>query len=383
MTEPSYIELSQKALSNNIKFVRKMLGSKTILSSVVKGNAYGHSIETFVPLAVQCGVKHFSVFNAKEALRIQRIFGSEVTILIMGMIDDEELKWAIESGVEFYVFDIDRLKKAREAAEHCRTFAKIHIEVETGMNRTGFDGLVWKQLIVYLLENREYFSMEGLCTHYAGAESIANYYRIVRQQKQFDKASKYFEENGVIPGIKHSACSAAAMRYPKTRMDLARIGILQYGFFPSREVLVDYLTKNKRRTVPLERVLSWKSRVMDLKKVSAGEFIGYGTAYLTNVEMTIAIVPVGYSQSYRRSLSNKGRVLIRGQRVSVVGIINMNMLTIDVTNTIGVERGDEVVLIGKQGDLEVSVSSFSDFSDQLNYESLTLISTEIPRIIVQ
>src|SRR5690606_22004344 len=139
----------------------------------------------------------------------------------------------------------------------------------------------------------------------------------------------------VIPEIKHTACSAAAMRYPKTRMDLARIGILQYGFFPSREVLVDYLTKNKRRTVPLERVLSWKSRVMDLKKVPAGEFIGYGTAYLTNVEMTIAIVPVGYSQGYRRSLSNKGRVIIRGQRVSVVGIINMNMLTIDVTNITG------------------------------------------------
>ena len=187
---------------------------------------------------------------------------------------------------------------------------------------------------------------------------------------------------GLQPDKCHTACSAAAMRYPDTRMDLVRIGILQYGFFPSRELQVELNHKRGIPLDPLRRIISWKSRVMDVKYVGAGEFVGYGTSYLANADMKIATIPVGYSHGYSRSLSNQGRVLIRGQRVVVVGTVNMNMISVDVTQVEGVEKGDEVVLIGQQGELEISVSSFSEFSDQVNYELLTRLPRDIPRKVV-
>ena len=189
-------------------------------------------------------------------------------------------------------------------------------------------------------------------------------------------------DKNVIPKQIHTACSAAALRYPKSQMDMVRLGIVQYGFFPNKEIYIEYLTKKKITEDPLRRLISWKSKVMDVKTVKAGEFVGYGTSYLANSNLKIATIPVGYSHGFSRSLSNQGRVLIHGQRVSVIGIVNMNMITVDVTKIEHVKKGDEVVLIGKQGDLEISVSSFSEFSDQVNYELLTRLPQKIPRFIV-
>jgi alanine racemase len=164
-------------------------------------------------------------------------------------------------------------------------------------------------------------------------------------------------------------------------MDLARIGILQYGFFPSNEVLVQYLTKNKSHENPLKRVISWKTTVMDVKEVKAGEFVGYGTSFFTSRKSKIALIPVGYAHGFSRSLSNQGKVLIRGQRFDVVGTVNMNMMAVDITHADGIAKGEEVVLIGKQGDLDISVSSFSDYSNLLNYELLTRLPAYITRKI--
>jgi alanine racemase len=159
-------------------------------------------------------------------------------------------------------------------------------------------------------------------------------------------------------------------------------GIVQYGFFPTKEVLIHFLEKSKLKEDPLKRLLTWKTTVMDTKQVKTGDFIGYGTSFMASQPMKIATIPVGYSQGFSRSLSNLGRVLIRGQRVPVIGIVNMNMMTVDITGLDGVEKGDEVVLIGKQGDLEIGVSSFSEFSNQINYEILTRLPADIPRKVV-
>jgi len=199
--------------------------------------------------------------------------------------------------------------------------------------------------------------------------------------KRFNAQARQLEAEGIVPKQKHTACSAAVMTYPKTRMDMVRIGIMQYGYWPSVETLMSYLGKRNDKEDPLDRVISWKSRVMNLKTVKAGQFVGYGTTYLAVREMRIAIVPVGYAEGYSRSLSNQGRVLINGQRVGVIGIVNMNMLIADVTNVTNTKIGDEVVLIGRQGDLVISVASFSELSDQLNYELLTRLPADIPRII--
>ncbi|MCW2118827.1 alanine racemase [Flavobacterium sp. 7A] len=375
----STIELSREALKNNIAFLRKTFDKKTILSSVVKGNAYGHGLSEFVQMANDCGITHFSVFDVEEAKIVYNTLQDKVTVMVLGLVSDEDMDWVVNHNIEFFVFDKNRLNKAIKVAKSSNTKAKIHIEIETGMNRTGFDKKELPSVVSILKKEGEHLVLKGLCTHYAGAESIANYYRIDKQIKRFDEAYQYMCANDLKPEIKHSACSAASMMFPETRMDLVRIGIMQYGLWPSPEVFVNYLNSKKSKIDPLQRVISWKSKIMNIKTVQAGEFIGYGTSFLAERKMIIAVIPIGYSHGYSRSLSNQGRVIINGTRCVVVGSVNMNMMTVDITDVGPVKKEDEVILIGKQGDTAVSVASFSDLSNQLNYELLTRISKTIPR----
>ncbi len=383
MLHTSWIEISRSALENNYRFLKAHLGNDVKMSSVVKGNAYGHGIELFIPLAEECGQRHFSVFSADEALRVKNVSQLDPTIMIMGMLDNAQMEWAIENNMEFFVFELDRLETACKVARQMGKKAKIHLEVETGMNRTGFENSTLDEALNHLKDNGDVIQFSGLCTHYAGAESIANYYRIKKQKIQFTRILKQVAAKELRPKYLHTACSAAAMRYPTTRMDMSRIGILQYGFFPSQEVFIDYVSRREEKHDPLKRLISWKSKVMDVKAVKAGEFVGYGTSYLANNAMNIASIPVGYSHGFSRSLSNQGRVLIHGKRVSVVGMVNMNMILVDATDLDGVKKGDEVVIIGKQGDREITVASFGEFSEQVNYELLTRLPESIPRKIVE
>ena len=164
---------------------------------------------------------------------------------------------------------------------------------------------------------------------------------------------------------------------------MVRVGILQYGFWPTDEIRIRSLQANGEvADNPLRRVIRWQTHVMDLKTVGAGDFVGYGTTHLAARRSRIATAPVGYGHGYARALSNQGRVLVRGRRCAVVGIVNMNLILIDVTHVPRVARGDEVVLIGRQKNLSVSVSSFAELSNQLNYELLTRLPANIPRQVV-
>lgn len=384
MFHTSYIEISKSALIQNLKYLKKKIGSDTVFSSVIKANAYGHSIELFVPLAEECGIDHFSVFSADEALRAHQVICNKKTrIMIMGMIENDELSWAIENDIEFFVFEKDRLLAALESAKKIGKAAKIHIELETGMNRTGFDETDLKDVAKIFKDNKNLLHAEGLCTHFAGAESVANYLRIQNQIKRFKKNYNKLKRLGLVSKYLHAACSAAAMNYKDSIMDMVRIGIAQYGLWPNNETYMkNLLSEKKNHGDPLKRVLSWKSKVMGIKYVEAGEFIGYGTSFLTNRKSKIASIPVGYSHGFGRNLSNLGNVLISGKRVPVIGLVNMNMIVVDVSSIHSVHKGDEVVIIGKQKKQHITVNSFSELSSRVNYEMLTHLPLNIPRILV-
>ncbi len=382
MFNASFIEISRKAYRNNIRYLKRIIGKDVIFSSVVKGNAYGHGVENIVPLAEEAGINHFSVFSAKEANDVLKVMSPASQLMIMGFLDDSEIEWAIQNDIEFFVFDAGRLEKALETAKMTRKKARIHIEVETGFNRTGFVYENLDELVKYLKREREHYIFQGLCTHYAGAESLSNYLRIKNQITLFRKFSRYFGRHDLHPVLYHTACSAAALIYPGTIMNMVRFGIAQYGFWPSPETHMFRFRKDTRDTNPLRRMLSWKSKVMVVKNVEAGSFVGYGSSYLANKKMKIAIIPVGYANGFSRALSNTGRVLIRGRRVPVIGTVTMNTMTVNVTDIPGVERGDEVVIIGKQKRLSISISSFCEMSEQLNYQLLTRLPADIPRFIV-
>lgn len=381
MFNHSIITLNENSVQNNIDFLRKKLGNKIKISAVVKANAYGHGIEQIIPLFEKNGIDHYSVFYYSEAISVYNCLTKPSTIVVMGWLSNENIKDAIQKNIEFFVFNIERLSLAIKYAKELNLKVKIHLEAETGMNRSGLNIDELKTAIKLIKENIEYIEISGFCTHLAGAESVSNHYRIQNQLKKYKKMLAVLEANNLNPLYKHVANSAAAFVYPKARMDLVRIGIMLYGFWSSTEVFIHYLKSNQDKLDPLKRILKWHSQIMAIKEVKSGEFVGYGISYQAQSNITTALVPVGYSLGYNRSLSNKGYVLIRGCRCSVIGVVNMNMMIIDVSNVSEPKIGDEVVLIGKQEDLEIKVSAFSELSDELNYEILAHLPESIIRIV--
>lgn len=376
---PSEIELSLDAIQHNLSFIKKFVKKNVKISSVIKGNAYGHGIEVYVPAAEECGIDHFAVFSLDEAKRAAQVKRPETEIMIMGWIPEEGMAWVLQNHIQFWIFEASRLSYSLEMARQLGVKAQIHMEMETGMNRTGLNHDSLEVVWPLLEEYRDYFNLVGVCTHLAGAESIANHVRIQRQIKRFRVMVNLFRSRSYEPDMLHVSSSAATITYPAFQFDMVRIGILQYGYWPSKETFIHYISRRKDKKDPLHRIISWRSTIMAVKFVKQGEFVSYGTTYLATEDKTIAIIPTGYAHGYSRSLSNSGRVLIRGQRLAVIGMINMNMLIADVTCLDEVEVGEEVTLIGEQEDASISVSSFSELSDQLNYELLTRLPAGINR----
>lgn len=383
MLHTSFIEISKSSYKNNINFLREQVGKDTLISAVVKGNAYGHGIENIVSIAEGVGINHFSTFSADEAIRVLNSSKKQSQIMIMGMIENHSLPWIIQNDIGFYVFELDRLHAAILEAKKLKKKAKIHIEVETGFHRTGFEWHELETLFNILSVNFEHLECCGLCTHYAGAESINNYVRIQEQIKNYREFKNWFTEKGITFKHYHTACSAASLSYPETIMDMVRIGIAQYGFWPSQET---YMSKFKqldpKKKNPLKRLITWKSQIMSTKEVDMGDFIGYGNTFMANRPMRIALVPIGYSHGFSRILSNGGKVLIQGKTMPVVGTVTMNSIAVDITDLNRAKKGDEVVIIGKQKKNEITVASFGESIHQINYELLTRLPQDIPRRII-
>ena len=382
MIDNSIISLSEKSIENNISFLRSKLGDTVKISAVVKANAYGHGIEQIVPVFEKYGIDHYSVFYYSEAIRVYNCLHKSSSIMVMGWLSEKDIKDAIEKEIEFFVFNIERLQLAVKYAKELGVKAKIHLETETGMNRSGLNMNELNTAIAVIKENTDHIELTGFCTHLAGAESVSNHFRIQNQLQKYQEMATELDANNLKPKYKHVANSAASFVYPDTRMDLVRVGIMLYGFWSSTEVFIQYINHQEDRIDPLKRILGWKSQIMAVKEIKSGEFVGYGISYLAQSNIKTALIPVGYSFGYSRSLSNKGRVLIHGHQCSVIGVVNMNMMIIDVTHVENVKVGDEVVLIGKQDKLEIKVSAFSEISDELNYEILAHLSESITRRVI-
>lgn len=380
----SRIELKQSAYKNNINFIRKKIGEHAIVSSVVKANAYGHGIRTFVPMAEKCGVNHFSVASSFEAEEVKSVCSSSSRIMIMGIIYEEDIPWAIENDIEFFVYNIERLPKTLAAAKKVGKAAKVHIEVETGANRTGLPQKDFLKVLTFLKKHEEHIVFEGLCTHFGGAESVSNQFKIDMQHKRYKAFLKQCKEKKILPNIRHIACSAAALAMEDTVYDMVRIGVAQYGFWPSPDIYFAHLHEtNKKSDTSLKRIFTWKTDIMDIRDVEQGEFIGYGTSFQATHKMTIAVMPLGYSNGYPRALSNRGQVLIHGKKAPIVGLINMNLFMVDITHIKEAELGDEVVLIGRQNNNVINVSSFTNSTQLLNNEMLSRLPAAIPRTVVR
>jgi len=383
MASTSHIEIAKDALKDNVNFVKSIVDKKTIISAVIKGNAYGHGVHIIVPTLEEFGINHFSVYSSPEAKNAFQFICKKSTIMIMGFVYENDLEWIIENKIEFFVSTLDMLNKSIEIAKSIKHKVIIHIDIETGMNRTGFSLKELKKVIGIINENKRHLIIRGISSHFAGAESIANYTRIKKQISVFKNRVKLLNENNIDAKIKHIASSAATISYPETQLDLIRTGILIYGYWPTKETFIQYLQRKKSKSDPLKRALQWKTQVVLTKEIPAGEFIGYGMSFQAQHKMKIMLIPVGYCNGYSRSLSNNGHVIVHGHFASIIGSVNMNMIICDITNFENIEIGDEVVLIGKQNENEISFTSFAEMNNSLNYEILARLPINIDRNIVE
>ncbi len=380
----SRIELSLGALRQNLGFTRELIGRQARISLVVKANAYGHGYAAIVKMAERCGIRHFSVASSQEAEEVLAAVREDSRVMIMGILYDEDLPWIIEHDIEFFVYDLERLKHAAGIAGSIGRPALVHLELETGGNRTGLAAAELPEALRLLTRNRRQLQLAGVCTHLAGAESLANRFRITQQLQLFQQLRRRIARARSLEPAYHIASSAATVALPESRLDMVRVGSLAYGLWPSPDVRDLYLMHHKpARSNPLKRVFSWKTDIMQVKSVSRGEFVGYGTSFQAHRDSRIAVLPIGYGNGLPRELSNRGTVLIRGRRAPIVGSINMNLFFADVTTIPEAQVGDETVLVGRQRNNEIGLRSFTEFSSALNTEFVCRLPAGIPRTIIR
>ncbi len=364
----TWIEIDRYAIKHNYDAFRKIMKPETKLMAVVKSNAYGHDIVQFSKELDNLGTDFFAVDEAREAFLLQDA-GITKPILVLGYIEPDLLEDVVKKEISFVVSNFNILDRAI-ALKHLNP--KIHIDVDTGLGRLGFLESDREKVLEIL--TREGLAVEGISTHYSYAESPSHNYYTDMQTEIFEKWISAFREKGFDP-IKHASAASGCILGDKYHFDMVRIGIGLYGHWGSRE-LRDW-AKDK---IELKQVMTWKTVVAEVKAKPKGSFLGYDLKKCIERDSMIATIPVGYWQGLTGIATNLGEVLIKGKRAPIYGRVSMDMTILDVTDIPGVAIGDEVVLVGYQGEDCISTDELKYRLEMINYEFVTRINAQIPRI---
>jgi alanine racemase len=366
----SHIEVNLKNISENTKNLKNAIG-KAKLMAVVKSNAYGHGLVEVAKTVVKAGADYLAVDNIEEGLALRKA-KIKTPILVFGWPEPELIDKAVENDLTLTVFDKDTVRRISKAGMLFKKPAKVHVEIETGMNRYGLmpEGII--EFMNYLKHTPK-VEIEGIYSHFASAQSRDKSYTF-KQLGIFQKILENLRKEGYNIPLKHIANSAATLSMPSSHFDMVRLGICLYGLFPSQELGSFF---------ELKPALEFKSKIVSLKEIAGSEKISYDGTYTTNGPTRIGVVPVGYADGYDRRLSNYAKVLVRGERAPVVGKICMRAFMINVSLIEGVEVGDEVVLIGKQGDEQITAGELSGLLGTINYEVVSRLSPDLPRVYIR
>jgi alanine racemase len=306
--------------------------------------------------------------------------GLHAPIVCLAYVPLASLEEAVGLDLRLTVFNIETVERLAAIAAHRKPPVRLHIKVETGTHRQGVCGEGLLRL-ARMIVSCPGLALEGLSTHYANIEDVTEHRFAEQQLSRFRDACDLLESHGIQVPVKHTACTAAAILFPDTLFNLVRVGIGLYGLWPSKETKISALQAGIALN-ELEPVMTWKTRIAQIKTVSSGSAIGYGCTDLATQDTRIAVLPVGYYEGYDRRLSSIGYVLIRGRRAPVRGRVCMNMAMVDVTNIPGVSLEDEVVLLGRQGGDAVSAETLAGKIGSINYEVVSRINPQLPRIVV-
>lgn len=374
----TWIEIDAAAYRHNLRALRRILRPGARRMAVVKANAYGHGARIIAVAAVAEGIDYLGVHALDDALEIADLTGG-APICLLGPTLPWEAPAVVAAGVEPTVSELEVARALAAAAREQQRRVAIHIKVETGTHRLG---ILREEIPTWcdLLRDSPELIFRGLHTHYANIEDTTDHTFARRQYAALREATERFGAGGAKPEMVHSACSAAAIVMDQTHGDLVRLGIASYGLWPSRETYLSTLL-SQRMGPELIPVLSWKTRIAQLKEVPAGEYVGYGCAFRTTHPMRLAVLPIGYYDGYDRRLSGRGYVLVRGKRAPIVGRICMNMSLADLTDLPDAGLGEEVILIGRSGGESVTADTLATLCGTINYEIVARLGRHLARTV--
>lgn len=366
-----WVEIDLDKIEHNYRLIRKLIGDKKMIS-VVKADAYGHGVEFVANKLDSIGSDMFAVSNMEEAQQLWR-GDIEKPTLILGYTPPEYAQKLAELKIRQAVFSADYAKALSDAAVKCGKQVYVHIKLDTGMHRIGFDSYTDEGVAEAIASCRlPGLIPEGVFTHFAAADrdgdSDGSYTRA--QYDRFVAAIDKIEQSGVKFEIKHCCNSAAIFTHSEMHLDGARPGIIMYGLMPS-----DML-----ENPGFEPVMSFKSVISMIKRLPAGMDISYGRTFTTPRDMTVATVTVGYADGYQRKLAEDGYVLLHGKRAKIIGRICMDQMMIDVTDIPQAAVGDTVTLFGRDGDEEITVDSIAARLGTINYELVCIIGKRVTRV---
>ena len=376
----NWVEIDASALRNNIAEFKRRLGQGTRLGAVVKSNAYGHGMVEVARIAASASADWLCVNNAAEGSTL-RAAGITLPILVMGYVPLEGLDEVVEHGLQPVVYNIETLDRLNALATAAGVNVGVHVKIETGTHR---QGVLEREVPAFLARIRDLRSLTlaGVTSHFANIEDTTNHEFAESQIAAFTRIADAVAANHQAPFLRHSACSAAVLLFNRMHLDLARVGISMYGLWPSKETYVSCLERGKP-SLDLRPVLSWKTRIAQVKQVPEGGYVGYGCAWRATRPTKIAVLPVGYYEGYDRELSGLAHVLVRGKRAHVRGRICMNMCMVDVTDIPGAALEDEVTLLGRQGDEQLTAEQLAVWAGTISYEIVARIHPSLPRVLVE
>lgn len=376
----SWAEVNLDYIAHNVKLIKTRLRRDVEIMGVVKADAYGHGIEATVPILIENGVTRLAVSMLDEAIELRKN-NIEVPILVLSYTDPARAEEIIENAITQTVYDLNLAKALSEAGKKLNSQVRVHIKVDTGMGRVGFVSGFDAVKNIIEISKMENIVIEGLYTHFACADEPDDSYTNLQFEK-FMSISNELGRLGIQIPIKHVCNSAAAVRFPQMNLDMVRIGILLYGISPSGEK--DFAGMDFKPAMTL------KTNVIMIKEVEKDQSISYGRTFKTDRPSTIATIPIGYADGFSRTLSNKARVLIKGEYFPVVGTICMDTCMVDITDWDTVDKnesgriqaGEEVIVFGSDGRKEIAIEELASLMNTINYEVTCLIGRRVPRVYI-
>ncbi len=374
LIRPTRVEVSERALWHNVRWVKQQIGGAGLLA-VVKANAYGHGAVHVARVLEREGVAMLGVALVEEGLELRNA-GVRAPILVMGGSYEGGYELMVQHELTPTLFRFEHLEGLSRAAAKLGIRARAHLKVDTGMARLGVQLSELTDFLRALTAAQTHVELDGFMSHFASADDPGNP-STEEQLRRYGQALTAVRAHGFSPRWRHVANTAGVLSGmglpPQTDVNLVRPGILLLGVAPA-----SWLSAK----APLEPVLSWKTGVTHLKTIEPGTAVSYGGTWVAQRRTLLATLPVGYADGFGRSFSNRGSVLIRGQRAPVVGRVTMDMSLVDVTDVPGAALHDEVVLLGAQGGLRLAAEELAALSDTIPYEIMCGIGARVPRVLV-